>query len=78
MDAFLLDEITKKIKTLPDNLQRQVLIFVDALQVSSTCGVPGQSLLKFAGTISAEDLTLMQQAIEAGCEQVNDRIKQRD
>jgi hypothetical protein len=73
MDTPLLNEITQKIKALPDHLQRQVLIFVDALRVSSTRGVPGKSLLKFAGTISPEDLLLMEQAIEAGCEQVDDR-----
>jgi hypothetical protein len=71
MDSPILNEITKKIKTLPDNLQRQVLIFVDALQVSSTRGVRGGLLLEFAGTISPDDLLLMGQAIESGCEQVN-------
>jgi hypothetical protein len=71
MDTPILNEITKKIRTLPDNLQRQVLIFVDALQVSSMRGVPGKSLLEFAGTISQDDLSAMRQAIEAGCEQVD-------
>jgi hypothetical protein len=71
MDKSILNEITNKIKTLPDNLQRQVLIFVDALQVSSMCGTPGKLLLEFAGTISSEDLSIMGQAIESGCEQVD-------
>jgi hypothetical protein len=71
MDSPILNEITKKIKTLPDNLQRQVLIFVDALQVSSTRGVRGELLLEFAGTISPDDLLLMGQVIESGCEQVD-------
>jgi hypothetical protein len=71
MDKAILSEITKKINTLPDNLQRQVLIFVDALQVSSQRGVPGNKLLEFAGTISLDDLSLMGQAIESGCEQVD-------
>ena len=39
MDTPILNEITKKIMALPDNLQRQVLIFIDALQVSSMRGV---------------------------------------
>jgi hypothetical protein len=72
MNTPVLNEIVKKIKTLPDNLQRQVLIFVDALQVSSQRGTPGKLLLDFAGTISAGDLMLMEQAIESGCEQVDD------
>jgi hypothetical protein len=71
MDSPIFKEIKKKIKTLPDNLQRQVLIFVDALQVSSQRGSPGKLLLDFAGTISPDDLTLMGQAIESGCEQVD-------
>lgn len=71
MDTVILDEITKKIKTLPDNLQRQVLIFVEALQTSSTRGTPGKALLAFVGTISPDDLSIMAQAIESGCEQVD-------
>lgn len=71
MDTPAINEIMKKIKSLPDNLQRQVLIFVDALQVSSTRGKPGKQLLKFAGTISTDDLNVMKQSIETGCEQVD-------
>jgi hypothetical protein len=64
-------KLQKKIKALPDNLQRQVLIFVDALQTSSMRGTPGKSLSTFAGTIAPDDLSLMAQAIESGCEQVD-------
>ena len=71
MDTPILNEITKKIKTLPDNLQRQVLIFVDALQVSVMRGASGKMLLEFAGAISPDDLSLIEQAIESGCEQVD-------
>ncbi len=71
MDTPILNEITKKIMALPDNLQRQVLIFIDALQVSSMRGTPGKLLLEFADTISPDDLSLMRQAIESGCEQVD-------
>jgi hypothetical protein len=35
-----------------------------------TRGVPGKDLLRFAGTIDAEDLKLMEQAIEEDCEVV--------
>ena len=71
MDKAILSEITNKIQSLPDNLQRQVLIFVDALQMSSRRGTPGKLLIEFAGTISPDDLSLMEQAIESGCEQVD-------
>ena len=73
MDASVVNEIVKKIKILPNDLQRQVLSFVDALQTqaSSSSGVSGELLLKFAGMISANDLNAMHEAIEAGCEQVD-------
>jgi hypothetical protein len=71
MDAPVVAQIIQKLKQLPNHLQRQVLIFVDALQISSIRGQPGKNLLFLAGSISSEDLTLMQQTIESGCEQVD-------
>ncbi len=71
MDKAILSEITNKIQSLPDNLQRQVLIIVDALQASSRRGMPGKLLIEFAGSISPTDLSLMVQAIKSGCEQVD-------
>jgi hypothetical protein len=71
MDTPVISENVKKVQALPDNLQRQVLIFVDALQVSSTRGTPGKSLLKFAGKIPLDELKAMSEAIESGCEQVD-------
>ncbi len=71
MDTPVVDEIVRKLKTLPNNLQRQVLLFVDALKVSSERGRTGNQLLKFAGAIPSDDLAIMQQAIEQGCEQVD-------
>jgi hypothetical protein len=52
-------------------LQRQVLAFVEALQTVVRRGVPGRQLLEFAGVIALDDLELMRQAIEDGCEQVD-------
>ena len=73
MDASVVNEIVKNIKILPSDLQRQALGFVDTLQTqtTSTRGVPGELLLKFSGTISANDLKVMQEAIETGCERVD-------
>ena len=67
----VVNEIVKKLESLPSYLQRQVLIFVEALQTSATRGNPGEQLLKFAGIIPEEDLKIMQQVIETGCEQVD-------
>jgi hypothetical protein len=56
---------------LPEDLQRQVLEFAQALQVFAQRGVPGKELLQFAGTIPLDDLELMRQAIKDDCEQVD-------
>ncbi len=71
MDTPVVDEIVRKLKHLPTDLQRQVLIFVDALQVASARGKPGLQLAQFTGVISKSDLAIMQQAIDAGCEHVD-------
>lgn len=71
MDTFVMSEIVTRLKTLPDNLQRQVLIFVEALQSSQIRGTPGKQLRQFAGTISPDDLKQIEEAIEIGCEQVD-------
>jgi hypothetical protein len=71
MDTPVVDEIVRNLKYLPTDLQRQVLIFVDALQVAAARGKPGFKLAQFARAISNKDLALMQQAIDAGCEQVD-------
>ena len=48
-----------------------MLEFVRTLVAAQVRGVPGQALLRFAGTIDASDLATMAQAIEDGCEQVH-------
>lgn len=45
--------------------------FVPTSDNSNIRGVPGQQLLQFAGTIHTEDLKLMKQIIEEGCEQID-------
>ncbi len=51
--------------------QRHVLEFVRALVAARVRGVPGQTLLRFAGAIDASDLATMAQEIEDGCEQIH-------
>jgi len=50
----------------------RVLKFAEALAMSKPRGVPGRSLRKFAGIISAQDAEQMRTAIEEGCEQISD------
>ncbi len=57
-------ELRDAIQQLPMQQQQQVLAYVRSLSKTSLKGVPGISLLRFAGTIEADDLELMKQAIE--------------
>ena len=71
METPIVNEIVKKLGKLPNKLQRQVLTYVESLQIPATRGASGHQLLQFAGAIPKEDLTFMQEAIEKGCEQVD-------
>ena len=62
------DNIIAQIDKLPSDLQLRVLNFAKSLIPK---GVEGKSLLKFSGSISAEDLQLMSKAIEESCEKVD-------
>lgn len=64
-------EIIDQIGMLDYEHQRRVLDFVRALAVTKPKGVPGKQLLPFAGTFPADDLKVMEQAIEDNCEKVN-------
>lgn len=63
--------ILEQLSYLEFEQQRQVLDFVRALILARKRGVPGQDLLRFAGTLGAEDLATMAQAIEEGCEKAD-------
>ena len=71
MDTPIIDKVVEQLKALPHELQWRVLEFTRALTLSAPRGVPGQQLLRFAGTISPDDARLMREAIEQGCEQVD-------
>ncbi len=63
--------ITKQLEHLPEEMQQKVLKYVKSLQKTGLKGVPGSSITKFAGCISAEDLELMKKEIESGCERID-------
>ena len=71
MSSTIKASVIEQLETLPENLQRQVLAFVQALQAGARQSVSGQQLLQFAGAIPADDLALIREAIEDGCEQVD-------
>jgi hypothetical protein len=71
MSTTIMEEVLEQLKNLPHELQWRVLEFTHALSISAPRGVPGRQLLRFAGSIPLDDLDLMSQAIEQGCEQVD-------
>ena len=67
----LRNELLQQMNRLPLTQQCQVLQFARALEMSSHTGVSGSTLLPFAGTIPADDLAVISQAIQDGCEQID-------
>ncbi len=70
----LVDKVIEQLTTLPCELQWRVLEFTRALAASVPSGIPGQQLLRFAGTISQEDIRLVQQVIDQDCERVDSNV----
>lgn len=64
-------EIREQLEQLPPEQQRQVLEFARSLVTIQIRGVPGRGLLRFAGSIDAEDLNAMKQAIDESCEKID-------
>jgi hypothetical protein len=71
MDTSIVEKVVEQLKSLPQELQWRVLEFTRALAISTPPGVSGAQLLKFAGTIPHNDVEIMSEAIEQGCEQVD-------
>ncbi|MEK6644574.1 MAG: hypothetical protein AABZ08_11765 [Planctomycetota bacterium] len=64
-------ELLEQLSNLSDIEQRRVLEFARLLGRSTTTGEPGSNLLQWAGSISREDVRLMDQAIKDGCERID-------
>ena len=71
LNATVKKEIVNQIERLDYEHQRRVLEFARVLAVTGPKGIPGKQLLSFAGTIHADDLKTIKQAIEDNCEKVN-------
>jgi hypothetical protein len=67
--ADLYQQIIQDASALNESQQRQVLAYIQSLRGARPKS--GADLVQLAGTISLEDLRLMEQAIEEGCEQVD-------
>jgi hypothetical protein len=71
MSNSLISSLIEQLTLLPDDLQRQVLEFVRGLKSPAGHGVPGDRLLRFAGSIPLDDLELMRQAIDKDCRTID-------
>ena len=71
MSISIIDQVIEQLNNMPHSLQQQVLQFACVLGQVRIQGTPGHKLLKFAGSIQSDDLTLMQDAIGEGCGQVD-------
>jgi hypothetical protein len=69
--ATIDQEIANLLHQLPVAQQQRVLDFARELAQVKPHGIPGADLLAFAGRIPPDDLQLMSDAIEEGCETVN-------
>ena len=70
-ESVITQQLVEQVDQLPLEFQRKVLDFAQALALALPKGVPGRSLLRFAGAIEAEDLKAMSEAIQADCGQVD-------
>jgi hypothetical protein len=71
MDIPIIDKVIAQMKNLPQELQWRVWEFTRTLTVTTPQGISGTQLLRFAGVIPREDVKVMKEAIEQGCEQVD-------
>jgi len=71
MDNNLIPEVIEHISGLPRNLQEQVLDYIKKIKTNHETGISGKKLLRFAGSISDEDLKIMSEAIEKDCGRVD-------
>ena len=58
MSETIISQVLDQLRTLPDKLQQEVLIFTQQLKAAAKVGVPGKNLLQFAGTIPLTWLSL--------------------
>ncbi len=71
MNPAIERQLREQLDQLAPDQQRQILNFARALAATRAGGVSGQILARFGGAIAKDDLVIISQAIEEGCEQVN-------
>lgn len=71
MNTSIIEQVVEQLSAMPPSLQEKVLQFAYGLGQPRPQGTPGQALIRFAGSIPSDDLSLIQAAIEQDCEQVD-------
>jgi hypothetical protein len=71
MNTSIIDRVVEQLKVMPPQQQWQVLQFTETLLKAEVRGTPGKQLLRFAGSIPADDLQLMNEAIAQDCEEID-------
>lgn len=70
-EAEIQIQVADALRQLPVVAQMSVLQFARSLRQERPNGVPGKELLRFAGTLSAEEAEQFLKTIEETCEQVH-------
>jgi hypothetical protein len=71
VDATVKEQILGDLERLSPEMQARAAQLVHGLVSAAPRGVPGRDLLRFAGTIDAESIREMEEAIEDGCERID-------
>lgn len=71
MSDAVRDQIIEQLSGMSDEEQRRILEIARSMSSKPGDGVSGSSLLRFAGTISADDARRMSEAIEEDCERID-------
>ncbi|MCE9552665.1 MAG: hypothetical protein K8T91_04710 [Planctomycetes bacterium] len=65
------DELLEQFDKLTPELQRRVVKFAQETALESPRGARGADLVRFVGTISADESRQLREAIDEACEQVD-------
>ena len=71
MQPSITDQVVELLNKMPLSQQQKILQFAKDINQGRQSGTPGKTFLQFAGMIPADDLALMQAAIEEDCGQVD-------
>lgn len=72
MSISIKQEIVEQIDKLPIELQKQVLDFVHNLVSLEPKGISGKEISRFLGIMTAEEAKEISDAIQEGCERIDD------